>query len=383
MKTTPLGRLTTVTLCALLAACGVSNDSPAPNEVADALSSENATASETSSSASASGSTPSFSLAWSEYPSWSIFAVAEADGLINGKPGEMGSLEEKWKVDVVLHESDYDTCITMYGSQNVDAACLTNMDALNPSLSRASSMILPTSTSHGADACIVVDTIQTIEDLKGKNIYGLEKSVSEYCFVRNLEINAQKEKDYSFSNMDPAAAAAALQQKQAGIEAIMVWNPFVMETLAKRSDVKVLFDSTAIPQEIVDGVIMSQESLKKEGGAAFACAIIEAFYTTTAKLNAPDTREATLTALGEKFSGLDSEAMNQIVHQTKFLSSPGQAIALFGSAELKATMDKVVTFCVDHEITGRAPTLSFAQPAADTELAFDAQYIKKFRSPNP
>ena len=29
-------------------------------------------------------------------------------------------------------------------------------------------MILPTSTSHGADACIVVDTIQTIEDLKGK-----------------------------------------------------------------------------------------------------------------------------------------------------------------------------------------------------------------------
>ncbi len=122
MKTTPLGHLTTVTLCALLAACGVSNDSPAPIEVADALSSENATASETSSSASASGSTPSFSLAWSEYPSWSIFAVAEADGLINGKPGEMGSLEEKWKVDVVLHESDYDTCITMYGSQNVDAA---------------------------------------------------------------------------------------------------------------------------------------------------------------------------------------------------------------------------------------------------------------------
>jgi len=192
-----------------LAACGVSNESPIPIEIADALNSENATASENSSSASASGVTPSFSLAWSEYPSWSIFAVAEADGLINGKPGEMGSLEEKWKVDVVLHESDYDTCITMYGSQNVDAACLTNMDALNPSLSRASSMILPTSTSHGADACIVVDTIQTIEDLKGKNVYGLEKSVSEYCFVRNLEINAQKEKDYSFSNMDPAAAAAA------------------------------------------------------------------------------------------------------------------------------------------------------------------------------
>ena len=73
-------------------------------------------------------------------------------------------------------------------------------------------MVLPTSTSFGADACIVTSDIKTVEDLKGVKVHGLEKSVSEYCFVRNLELLNQAEKDYTFSNMDPAAAALAMQQ---------------------------------------------------------------------------------------------------------------------------------------------------------------------------
>src|SRR5690606_32157082 len=45
---------------------------------------------------------PSFSLAWSEYPSWSVFGVAHEARLINGKKGEMGRLERKWNVDIEL-----------------------------------------------------------------------------------------------------------------------------------------------------------------------------------------------------------------------------------------------------------------------------------------
>ena len=325
---------------------------------------------------------PTFSLAWSEYPSWSTFGVAHVDKFINGKKGELGSIEEKWKVDIVLHEADYDTCITMYGAGQVDAACLTNMDALNPSIGRPSTMILPTSTSHGADACIVVDSINSIDDLKGKKVYGLEKTVSEYCFVRSIQNGGGKEKDFSFSNMDPGAAAAAMQQKQADVEAIMVWNPFVLETLSKRSDVKVLFDSTGIPTEIIDSVIMAQGSLSKEGGEAFACAVVDAFYTITERMNQPDTRDSTLVALGEKFSNLDLEAMNKVVQQTKFLTSPGEAIALFTGQELPQIMNRVVTFCVDHEITGRAPALSYCktEEGNKAELRFDPTYIQRVAS---
>ena len=159
----------------------------------------------------------------------------------------------------------------------------------------------------------------------------------------------------------------------------MVWNPFVIETLSKRSDVKVLFDSTQIPGEIIDGVIMAQGALEKEGGEAFACAIIEAFYTIANRMNAAESRDATLTALGEKFSNLDLAAMNKVVQQTKFLTSPGAAIAMFNGIELPQIMDRVVSFCVDHEITGRSPSLSYGKPKdGDTaELRFDTTFIAR------
>ena len=158
---------------------------------------------------------PTFSLAWSEYPSWSVFGVADVTGIINGKKGELGPIEKKWGVDIELKEAEYDPCLAMYGSGGCDAVCITNMDILQPSLGRPGVMVLPTSTSFGADACIVTSDIKSVEDLKGVKVFGLEKSVSEYCFVRNLELLGQAEKDYSFSNMDPAAAALALQQKAA------------------------------------------------------------------------------------------------------------------------------------------------------------------------
>ena len=188
------------------------------------------------------GAAPVFSLAWSEYPSWSTFGVAHELGLINGKAGEMGPIEKKWGVDIELIEADYDTCIVMYGSKRCDAACLTNMDVLNATLSRPSVGVLPTSTSYGADALIVKNDIKGIEQLRGKNVYGLKKTVSEYCFVRNLEIRGEKEADHLFTNMDPGAASLAFVQKREGYDAIVVWNPFVIETLNKRPDSKVFFN---------------------------------------------------------------------------------------------------------------------------------------------
>ena len=91
-----------------------------------------------------------FSLAWSEYPSWSVFGVADKAGLIDAAEGKLGSVEEKWGVDIVLKQTDYDTCLTLYGSSTIDAVCITNMDVLAPALGRDSVAILPTSTSDGA-----------------------------------------------------------------------------------------------------------------------------------------------------------------------------------------------------------------------------------------
>lgn len=321
--------------------------------------------------------TPQFTLAWSEYPSWSVFGVASnADvGLLNGKAGEMGEIEEKYNVDIVLKLADYDTCLVMYGSAQVDAVCITNMDILNPSLKRRSVAIMPTSTSHGADALIVRGDITSIEQLKGKRIYGLAKTVSEYMFARNIEKLGGDPADYDFTNMDPGAASMAMQQRQEGIDAIAVWQPFVLQTLNQRKDVRVLFDSTSIPGEIIDMVVMSDDSLKREGGDRAAKAICETFYRMSARLNNASTRDDTLVALGEKFANLTVKHMRQIVRQTKFYGTPKEGIQVFTNPELKTTMDKVAEFCVRSEMLGgKRPNIAYG--SSQGNLRFDPSFMK-------
>nr|AUN37489.1 urea carboxylase-related ABC transporter periplasmic substrate-binding protein [uncultured bacterium] len=321
---------------------------------------------------------PSFSLAWSEYPSWSVFGVASELKLIDGAEGKQGPLEKKWNVDIVLKEAEYDPCLTMYGAAQCDAVCITTLDALNPSLSRPSVVILPTSTSYGADALIVPKTITDVKQLKGKKIHGLAKSVSEYCFNRNLELVGEKSTDYKFTNMDPGAAAVAFQQKQAEIEAIIVWNPFVMETLNKRKDAHVLFDSTKLPNEIIDSVVVAQSTLDKPGGKDFACAVIDTYYAINKRIADPATRDDTLVALGEKFSHLDLAAMKRVVQQTKFYSTPSEAVSLLTGTEIKSLTAKVTDFCVKQEITASAPKVGYGakSDAPGVNLRLDPSYIK-------
>jgi NitT/TauT family transport system substrate-binding protein len=329
----------------------------------------------TGKTSSTTASTPSFTLAWSEYPSWSVFGVADKYGMIDKAKGKQGPIEKKWGIDIVLKETDYDTCINLFGTSQIDAVCITNMDILSPAIGRASVAIMPTSTSDGADAVIGVG-IDDADGLKGKNSYGLEKSVSQYMFERNLEILGKDSADYPFKNMDPAAAAQAMQTSQDNIESIVVWNPFVLQTLRTREGSKVLFDSTAIPEEIIDMVVMGRDSLTKEGGDAFACAVIETFYAVNERLADPEKGDETLVSLGEKFSSLPLEDMKTVVEQTKFYKTPADAMALYGSESFQnTTMPKVVKFCVDHEICVSEPTIGFGN--SEAQLDFDASFMTK------
>lgn len=330
--------------------------------------------------AQAAGKYPSFKLAASEYPSWATFFVADMRNLINGKAGEYGPIEEKWSVDIVLEEAEYDPCLVMYGSGTVDAICVTSLDVLPSAMTRPSVNILPTSTSVGGDACIVDKSIGSIADLKGKEVYGLDKSCSRYVFERNLGLAGFNSEDFKFVNMDPGAAAVAMQQKQSGYSAIMVWNPFILSTLASRSDARVLFSSNTIPGEVLDSVVMAQASLDKPGGDRFACAVIEAYYAVTKLMDDPATADATMIDLGKKFSNLGLKDMRQACKDTRFYNTSDKALTLFGSDELKDTTRLVVDFCQTYGIVDHAPVIGYGtkEQAPKGDLRFDASYIKQY-----
>lgn len=356
----------------------------------------------------------SFSIAASEYPSWSVFIVAglkKIDGrpLINPKEGKTGLIEDKWGVDLEVRYPDYEGCLMQYGNGQCDFVCITNMDILSPALTLDSVAILPTSTSFGADACIVTENIKTVEDLKNKPVRGLSMSVSEYCFVRNLELLNQKEQDFRFTNMDPGLAAAAMQQKQKGHEAVVVWNPFVLSTLEKLDGAHVLFDSTTIPGEIIDMVVANKKSLDKDGGKDAACAIIETYYQVCKLIADPETQDRSLFDLGKKFADLDVPSMKKVVQQTRFYATPEMGIHLFENGvvfpwdkdvtdtttlftnkgfsadkkdvtkkTLKELMPLVVDFCQNKGIIEEKPTIGYsAEDKEKVQLLFDASYMKE------
>ena len=146
-------------------------------------------------------------------------------------------------------------------------------------------------------------------------------------------------------------------------------------------DVHVLVDSTKIPGEIVDMVVMSQASLDKPGGAAFAHAVIDAFYAVSAKIEDPATRDDTLVALGEKFSHLDAEAMKTVVKQTQFYKTADEGIALLEGDPLKRVMKNVVAFETSHEMLDAEPKLEYgAKTDGKAALRFDASYMKAVKA---
>jgi len=320
---------------------------------------------------------PVFTLAWSEYPSWSTFGVADMEGILKGKEGEVSALEQKWGVDIVLTEATYDACIQYYGAKTVDAACLTNMDCLSPAIGRPTTAILPTSTSFGADAVVAVD-IAEVQNLKGHAVYGLEKSVSEYVFVRGLQELGENPADYKFAQMDPAAAATALQTNSPNVKAICVWNPFKMQSVETRPGAKVIFDSTKIPGEIIDMVVVGDDSLKRPGGKEFAGCVCEAYYAVCSRMNDSATRNKTLVDLGSKFSNLSAEQMAVVCKETQFYDTPAKGVEVYTSPDLPKIMDRVVGFCVEKQIVDKKPIVGYPSTnlTVESDLKFDPQYMQ-------
>lgn len=321
---------------------------------------------------------PVFSASWSEYPSWSVFGVAVELGLINGEEGGISELEKKHGVDVVLHQVDYDTCIQRYGAAVDDASCLTNIDVLPITMSRPTTAILATSTSNGADAWLSVEG-ETLDDLKGKTVYGLDKSVSKYAFVAGLEALGKNPADYTFLNLSPEEATQNLIVGSDNVKSIFVWNPFKLTVLTTKKDANVVLDSSKIRNQIVDMVVMSNKSLERPGGENFAKCICDVFYQVCDRLNDPATRDETLVALGSKFSDLNAEQMAICTKETEFFDSPQKGEEIFNSPEFEqSTMPRVVKFCLDEEICDEAPSISFPNsPNEKANLTFTTKYMKK------
>jgi len=168
------------------------------------------------------------------------------------------------------------------------------------------------------------------------------------------------------------------------VEAVVTWNPLVSSILEDPKATKV-FDSSQIPGEIIDMMVVNTETLADN--PAFGKAVAGAWYEVMT-LMASDTpegkaaREAMAEASGTDLAGYDAQLAS-----TAMFYDPAVSVSFTEGAELKATMVSVAEFLFDKGILGEgAPSADFVGveypdgtttgDAGNVKLRYDTTYMK-------
>ncbi len=289
-----------------------------------------------------------FRVAWSIYVGWMPWGYLEDSGI-------MDKWADKYGIDVeIVQINDYVESINQYTAGQFDGVSATNMDTLSIPAGGGvdTTALIVGDYSDGNDA-IIVKGDGDLASLAGKPVNLVELSVSHYLLARGLDSVGLSEADLdSVINTSDADMIAAFSTDE--VEAVVTWNPLVSTILEDPSAAK-LFDSSNIPGEIIDLMVVNTQTL--EANPDFGKALTGAWYEVMGLMAAGD--EEVLTAMAEA-SGTDLAGYNAQLASTEMFYDPATAVDFTASAELPATMVSVAEFLFDKGILGEgAPSADF------------------------
>jgi len=285
----------------------------------------------------------SFKVAWSIYVGWMPWGYAADTGIVKKWADKYGLTIE------VKQFNDYVESVNQYTAGAFDAVTITNMDALSiPAAGGVDTTAIVTGDfSNGNDAVILKNSAD-LAAIKGQKINLVEFSVSHYLLARALESKHLAEKDIKVVNTSDADLAAAYKTPE--VTAVVTWNPIVSEILGS-PDARKVFDSSQIPGEIMDLMVVNTAVLKDNPD--FGKALVGIWYETIAKMNAAGAegnaaKEAMAKASGTDLAGFDSQLAS-----TKLFDKAADAEAFTKSAAVGTTMDRVRKFLFDKALLGK------------------------------
>ena len=310
----------------------------------------------------------SFKVGWSIYVGWMPWGYAADSGIVK-------KWADKYGISIEVKQfNDYVESINQYTAGAYDAVTITNMDTLStPSAGGVDSTALIVGDfSNGNDAVILKDKAK-LADIKGQKVNLVEASVSEYLLVRALESAKLSEKDVKIVNTSDADMAAAY--KTADVSAVVTWNPIVSEVLGNKDAHKV-FDSSQIPGEIMDLMVVNTAVLKDNPN--FGKALVGIWYETLTKMLAKTPEGKAAKEAMAKASGTDLAGFDAQLASTRLFATPQEAAAFAQSKEIATTMDHVRTFLFDKGLLGKDAKSRDAVgiELADKKILGDAKNVK-------
>jgi NitT/TauT family transport system substrate-binding protein len=290
---------------------------------------------------------PTFTVGWSVYAGWNPYFYMAKSGILK-------RWADKYGIVIKVQRFDYAASLDAFVGKNIDACTMTNMEALDMPAAAGvdSTALIVGDYSNGNDAVLARNNL-TLAQLPGKRIMLVQKTVSEYLLERAMDVNglsAQIPQLRLMNTSDSDLVGAFLGNQ--GNQVAVTWKPLVSQILAQGGNVKPLFDSSKIPGEILDLLVVRTDVLQRAdgSGARFAKAITGAWYEAVAQL-AGYSEPA---IAGSAAASGDSVASYKEQLRTTFLfSTPKSAVQFSESSTIKQKMDLVRLFCFRHQLLGQ------------------------------
>jgi NitT/TauT family transport system substrate-binding protein len=317
-----------------------------------------------------------YTVAWTIYAGWMPWPYAEQAGILK-------KWADKYGVKIKLVQvNDYVESLNQFSAGKVDAVTSTTMDALTVPAAggRDTTVLMIGDYSNGNDG-VVLKGAERLADIKGRSVNLVENSVSHYLLARALESGGMTLPDVKTINTSDADIVAAFGAPQT--TALVTWNPQLTEVL-KQPGAHEVFDSSRIPGEILDTLVIDTDVLK--GNPNLGKALTGAWYETLALMTRDDADGRSARGAMAKLSGTDLAGFEAQLKTTHLYVDPKAAEAYETDPALAAATDRVRKFSFAHGLFGQAARsvddIGIALPGgktlgstANVKLRFDPAYM--------
>ncbi len=318
-----------------------------------------------------------FKVAWSIYVGWMPWDYMAKNGILKKWADKYGI-----KIDIV-QVNDYVESINQYTAGKFDGCGMTNMDALTiPAAGGVDTTALIIGDfSNGNDGIVLKGAGKKLADIKGQKVNLVELSVSHYLLARALESAKLAEKDIKVVNTSDADIVAAYAAP--AVTAAVAWNPQLM-TIKTSPNSTLVYDSSQIPGEIIDMMMVNTKTLKEN--PAFGKALVGAWFEVMSVMAKDDATGKAAREFMAKASATDLAGFESQLKTTRMFYKPAEAVAFAKSADLVKTMDYVRKFSFAHGLLGEGAksvdAVGIAFPGGKTlgdaknvKLRYDESYM--------
>ncbi len=320
----------------------------------------------------------SFNVAWTIYVGWMPWGYLEQSGIL-------AKWASRYGIKIKLTQvNDYIESMNQYTAGMFDACLMTNMDMLTiPAAGGVDSTALIVGDfSNGNDGIVLKGKGKTLKDIQGQKVNLVELSVSHYMLVRALGSIGLRERDLKIVNTSDADIVAAFATSAS--TAAVTWKPQLSTILANR-DAQLVYDSSKIPGEILDLMVVNSATLA--ANPKLGKALVGAWYEVMTLMAKNDAlAKAAMTSMASA-SGTDLAGFAGQLATTHLFATPAEAYQFVSGERVVNTMDLVRKFSFDHGILGqgatsvdavgiRFPSGKTLGDARNVKMRFDSSFTK-------